>query len=65
MARSTREQVIVHNADGVTGSTNDYVNYGSGLVLTQNETNTLNRLRRRRSIPSPITPPMARRPARR
>ena len=35
------EQVIVDNADGKTGSENDYVNYGSGLVLTQSETKTV------------------------
>lgn len=35
------ETVIVHNADGKTGSTNDYANYGTGLVLASNETKTL------------------------
>ena len=38
----TSQQVIVTDADGVRGSTSDYVNFGSGLVLTQSETKTLN-----------------------
>ena len=46
------EQVIVNNADGVTGTTSDYINYGSGLVLTQNETITLN-CSGTRTTPSP------------
>ena len=42
------KQVIVLNADGKTGSTNDYVNYGSGLVLTRNVDEDGQRLRRAR-----------------
>ena len=36
------KQVFVHNADGKTGSSETYVNFGSGLKLTHAETRVLN-----------------------
>ena len=58
------EQVIVRNADGETGSTSDYVNFGSGLVFVQNETTTTNGSGAEVET-APIMAPPAPRPARR
>ena len=53
------EQVIVNNADGVTGTTSDYVNFGSGLVFPGTRRRPVAR-RELEWTPSPASPPMAR-----